>query len=102
MIFQLKWNAIQIAYDFVWRLISLPTLIWLKVLISLYQFLHLGPQWFQEGWLKGRITSYQVLEFIWSHEMWPWLKWLPLAVLVDVVLKQIFKEPIILGSEGQT
>lgn len=68
------------------RLTSLTMLIQLIILLKIYKWTSLGPALFQQKVLAIKSTSYAMLQFAWIYEIWPCVKWLPLAILADAVI----------------
>lgn len=58
------------------------------IVLKIYKWTSLGPDLFEQKFLAPKQTAYQVLQFLWQTEIWPSLVWIPVAIILDVLLKQ--------------
>lgn len=71
---------------------SLPMALQALILLKIYKWTNLGPTLFQQKFLGGKNTNYQVLQFLWSYEIWPLVKWIPVAIVLNVLVKKLMRQ----------
>lgn len=92
MDFELKWLSHQIVKEWLLRMFSLSTVITFIAFMKMYKWLVLGPAVFAREWSAKQISSYHVLEYLWQSELRPLLLLLPVAALVDILIKKLVIE----------
>lgn len=61
------------------------------ILLEIYKWTSMGPELFQQKILVTKSTSYQMLQLGWSQGIFPLIKWLPIALLADVLFPRIVR-----------
>ena len=81
-----------IGKELLLEMFSLPMLLQVYILLTIYKWTALGPKLFHEQVLQVQNTSYEMLRLAWLYEIWPLVKWLPLAILVNVLVKKLVRK----------
>jgi hypothetical protein len=73
-----------------WKQLTVANVIYLMAILKMYKFMGLGPAAIGDQWHAKKLTSYRVLESLWHFDIWPLIKWLPVAFLVDTLLHELW------------
>lgn len=73
------------------NILTLTFLIQFLLILKIYKWTALGPKLFQAKVIGGAATSYAELYTAWNYELWPLVKWFPVAIVLDVFIRRIVR-----------
>lgn len=90
MILKTKWHMRQIAIGYIMCAVSFTAYCIVRAAINLVEFAHYGQRGFPDfPWLK-HMTDVQLMSIFYENAIYPYLAWIPVALLVDLVLRRFF------------
>lgn len=96
---QFKYYALDLIQEWLSRFLTLEMIVFVMIILRLMKYFYFSSMTMSNQWHQTKTTSYQVLEYVWHHEISSLVMILPLAMLMDVFLKRMFPEKFAWGQK---
>ena len=88
---KLKFYARELFLEWLSKFLTFQTFVTAMIIFKIAKYFYFGSEHAAKIWSMNKISSYQVLSFVWKGEVFRLVLVLPLAMLLDIFLKDIVK-----------
>lgn len=83
---KLKFYAKELFLRWLSKLMTFQTLVTALIIIKIAKYFYFGSEHAAKIWSMNKISSYQILSFVWEEEILRLVLVLPVAMLLDIIL----------------
>ena len=99
---KLKFYARELLLDWLSKFMTFQTLVTVMIIFKIAKYFYFGSEHAARIWSLNKISSYQILSFVWKEEILRLVLVLPLAMLLDIILRRAIKENDLFRKRSQT
>jgi len=92
MLNKLKFYGKELLLEWLSKFMTFQTLITVLIIFKIAKYFYFGSEHAAKIWSMNKISSYQVLSYVWREEIFRLVLVLPVAMLLDILLKDIMKK----------
>lgn len=89
---KLKFYAKKLFLKWLSKLMTFQTLVTALIIIKIAKYFYFGSEHAAKIWSMNKISSYQILSFVWEEEILRLVLVLPVAMLLDIILDDLRKK----------
>ncbi len=89
---KLKFYAKELFLKWLSKLMTFQTLVTALIIIKIAKYFYFGSEHAARIWSMNKISSYQILSFVWEEEILRLVLVLPVAMLLDIILDDLRKK----------
>jgi len=89
---KLKFYAKELFLKWLSKLMTFQTLVTALIIIKIAKYFYFGSEHAAKIWSMNKISSYQILSFVWEEEILRLVLVLPVAMLLDIILDDLRKK----------
>lgn len=89
---KLKFYAKILFLKWLSKLMTFQTLVTALIIIKIAKYFYFGSEHAAKIWSMNKISSYQILSFVWEEEILRLVLVLPVAMLLDIILDDLRKK----------
>ena len=89
---KLKFYAKELFLKWLSKLMTFQTLVTAWIIIKIAKYFYFGSEHAAKIWSMNKISSYQILSFVWEEEILRLVLVLPVAMLLDIILDDLRKK----------
>lgn len=89
---KLKFYAKELFIEWLSKFMTFQTLVTAMIIFKIAKYFYFGSEHAAKIWSMNKISSYQILSFVWEEEILRLVLVLPVAMLLDIILKKAIKE----------
>ncbi len=89
---KLKFYAKELFLRWLSKLMTFQTLVTALIIIKIAKYFYFGSEHAARIWSMNKISSYQILSFVWEEEILRLVLVLPVAMLLDIILDDLRKK----------
>lgn len=85
-----KWHCHEVVKELLFKMFSLSSILTFYVFLKIYKWMDLGPAVFAKKMARDKIGPYDMLSYLWWNELWPIILLIPVAIVLDIVIRRTF------------
>lgn len=89
---KLKFYAKELFLKWLSKLMTFQTLVTALIIIKIAKYFYFGSEHAAKIWSMNKISSYQILSFVWEEEILRLVLVLPVAMLLDIIWDDLRKK----------
>ena len=102
MLNKFKFYGKKLLFQWLSKFLTVQTLITAMIIFKIAKYFYFGSKHAARIWSLNKISSYQILSFVWKEEILRLVLVLPLAMLLDIILRRAIKENDLFRKRSQT
>lgn len=92
MLNKLKFYGKELLLECLSKFMTFQTLITALIIFKIAKYFYFGSEHAARIWSMNKISSYQILSYVWREEIFRLVLVLPVAMLLDILVKGAIKE----------
>ena len=92
MLNKFKFYGRKLLFQWLSKFMTVQTVITAVIIFKIAKYFYIGPAHAAKFWSMNKVTSYGVLTHVWEEEIFRLVLVLPIAMLIDLILEDIWKK----------
>lgn len=89
---KLRFYAKGLFLEWLSKFMTFQTLVTAVIIFKIAKYFYFGSEHAAKIWSMNKVSSYQILSYVWREEVFRLVLVLPVAMLLDILLKEIRKK----------
>ena len=92
MLNKFKFYGRKLLFQWLSKFMTVQTVITAVIILKIAKYFYFGPAHAAKVWSMNKVTSYGVLTHVWEEEIFRLVLVLPIAMLIDLFIQDIWKK----------